>query len=209
MGVKRRFISLTPPLFIQQIILPASNNEETKAPLCLSSVKVPSNTNELPLHGTRNVESVPVPWRHLERWQPFFISFVVTRWLIRANKLGGFWFKWGPVWWWGPSAINLINVVGDYYSTPRWRYISVNASHFTEIRLFVQQLVRSYNKENIKAPLYCSFVRGLPCDWGTGGFSLQRASNAQSVSMPWRGHEKWQIIKTLPLFYWLMPGLLD
>ena len=93
MGVKRRFISLAPPLFIQQTILPASNNEETKAPLCLSSVKVPSNTNELPLHGTRNVESVPVPWRHLERWQPFFISFVVARWLIRANKLGGLWFK--------------------------------------------------------------------------------------------------------------------
>ena len=67
----------------------------------------------------------------------------------------------GPVWWWGPSAITLINVVGDYYSTPGRRYMSIKASHFTEIRLFVHQLARAYNKENIKAPLYCSFVRGI------------------------------------------------
>ena len=116
----------------------------------------------------------------------------------------------GPVWWWGPSAITLSNVVGDYYSTQGRRYMSVKASHFTEIRLFVQQLVGAYNKESIKAPLNCSFVcvcwGGFPCDWGEWGIPITKGQQYAKCfhDMTW----SWEITtyKTLPLFYSFVPG---
>ena len=49
------------------------------------------------------------------------------------------------------SKYTLINSVGDYYNTLGG----------TTNLLFVQQLVRAYNKEDIKAKRPCPFVRGI------------------------------------------------
>ena len=50
------------------------------------------------------------------------------------------------------------------------------------IWLFVQQLAWAHNKENIQALEWLAI-----CDWNppvTGGFTSQRTSNAESISMP-------------------------
>ena len=64
-------------------------------------------------------------------------------------------------------------------------------------RLFVQRLVYTNMKENITAPHYCPLWgpgaltrdnNAAHCWRGSTGFTSQRASNAESVSMSWRHH---------------------
>ena len=143
-GRQEAFHFTDPRLFIQQFI-PANSNGETNAPNYRSYVRDPSNTNELPLHKTSTVESVI--WCHLEIcWPSFVSSFFVARWLISETTMHGSlslyaslnWVTFGlsnglgPVWWWGPAAITLINAVGDYYNILGRRYMCVNVSHFTD-----------------------------------------------------------------------------
>ena len=51
--------------------------------------------------------------------------------------------------------------------------------------LFVQSFVQAHIKENIKTPPHWPFWGNPPV---TGGFSSQRASNAEKVSICWRYH---------------------
>ena len=56
----------------------------------------------------------------------------------------------GLVWWWGQQI---------YLDQFCWWLLQY--ARATTILLFVQQLVRAYNKENIKAMPSCPFVRGI------------------------------------------------
>ena len=51
-------------------------------------------------------------------------------------------------------------------------------------RLFIRQLVRANNKENIRSPHYCSFVRGIL--WSPKDSPHKDPMISQSFSMPWR-----------------------
>ena len=55
-------------------------------------------------------------------------------------------------------------------------------------RLCVQELVRANNKENVKALDFWLSVRGIHPPV-TGGVPLQRASNVEIVTMPWRHYD--------------------
>ena len=124
----------------------------TKRQRLLITARGPSNANELPLHRASDIESVSMLWRQLEGWQPsFIISLVVVRWLTSLNwvafNLGN---GLGLVWWWGQQI---------YLDQLCWWLLQY--ARATTILLFVQQLVRAYNKENIKAKRSCPFVRGI------------------------------------------------
>ena len=60
------------------------------------------------------------------------------------------------------------------------------ASQITASWLFVQPFVQAHTKENIKAPIHWDLW------WestGDRGFPLQRASNAENVSIWWCHHD--------------------
>ena len=60
-------------------------------------------------------------------------------------------------------------------------------------QLFVQHLVRAYNKENTKAPHKCPCLRRIHLSLVIAGFPLLSTSNTQIVYMTWRYYAKWSI----------------
>ena len=122
----------------------------TKRQRLLITARGPLNANELPLHRASDIESVSMPWRQLEGWQPSFIISLVDlytslNWVACRLDNG-----LGLVWWWGQQI---------YLGQFCWWLLEY--ARVTTILLFVQQLVRAYNKESIKAKRPCPFVRGI------------------------------------------------
>ena len=154
MGVERGFISLTPRLFIQQVIR-------------ANSKRGPSNTNELPLHKTSNLEIVSMPWRHLEGWKSsFIISLVAIPWHDCVSKLVCLLFKH-----WLRFCLEM-----GWQQLP-WLMLSESIIVCQDDALWASR----------RRPI------------------SQRASNAQSISMTWHGHEKWQLIKHFLYFiHWCL-----
>ena len=65
---------------------------------------------------------------------------------------------------------------------PRWRLQSPAS------RLFTQSFIQTQMKENIKAPRHWPLCGEFT---GTGDFPVQRASDAENVSIWWRHHGTW------------------
>ena len=61
------------------------------------------------------------------------------------------------------------------------------------IQLFVQHLVRVYNKENTKAPHKWPCLRRIHLSLVIAGFPLLSTSNTQIFYMTWRHFAKWSI----------------
>ena len=83
--------------------------------------------------------------------------------------------------------------------TPGWRTLEplqITSWRFISIRLFVQQPTHANNQENLKAPYYCSFVKGIhrrPMD----------SPSKEPVKwnmFPWQGVTKWW--DRMGLFSW-------
>ena len=131
-------------------------------------------------------------WRQLEGWQPSFsISLVIVQWPVYVTKLDGISFRqWlGSCLVKGP-ANTLINSVGDYYNTLGWRQF------YCLFNSLFGLTTKKTSRQRFPVLLWgeLTYYRGFP---------LQRASNAQSASMAWRYHEKWQHIKTLLFLYFI------
>ena len=60
-------------------------------------------------------------------------------------------------------------------------------------QLFVQHLVRVYNKENTKAPHKCPCLRRIHLSLVIAGFPLLSISNTHIVYMTWCHYAKWSI----------------
>ena len=91
---------------------------------------------------------------------------------------------WG--WWFETLSWSLWRQRNDIMTTLR-SLISLTT------QLFVQHLVRVYNKENTKAPHKCPCLRRIHLSLVIAGFPLLSTSNTQIVYMTWCHYAKWSM----------------
>ena len=123
----------------------------TKRQRLLITARGPSNANELPLHRASDIECYDVNLRDGNLPLSFHSLLSGDLYTSQLNsvafRLGN---GLGLVWWWHQQ------IYRDQFCWWLLQY-----ARATTILLFVQQLVRAYNKENIKAKRSCPFVRGI------------------------------------------------
>ena len=120
---------------------------------------------------------------------PFIISLITVQWQISISKLGGHWFR---------QLLWFCSVSSHYIDQCSWilsQYIMTTLRSLIKLtmQMFVQHLVRAYNKENTRAPHKCPCLRRIHLSLVIAGFPLLSTSNTQIVYMTWRHYAKWSI----------------
>ena len=143
--------------------------------------------DEFPYQRASNVDTVSMPKK--ERWQPSFIAYTYMYASVNWVAIGSgifFWvlFSIKPFYW--SLFVEIVTTYKDDDTYALRRLISLTT------QLYVQQLVRAYNKENTNAPHQCSCLRGIHLSLEKCGFPLLITSNSQIVYMSWRDHEMWR-----------------
>ena len=93
-----------------------------------------------------------------------------------------------------------LNHFDERYATRGVYCYWLNHWGFSKHWLFVYSLFRLTSKETIKAPHYWPLCVGNPLV--TSGFPSQRASNADSISMPCHHHDKGSYQRTSAVYMW-------